>query len=276
MTRAVRDDAKAIEAIERRGILLVYPIANQDEPRSLWSELHPRTRMTWAWDASADARVARMWHLRERLATSLSVAYTKWFRGRATFIALEVFRAMLSRLASEGELTAGLSRDATTLLELLEDDSPQSTKVLRANAQLQGRRNETIYARALKELWSRLLIVGVGEVADGAFPSLQMSATRLRFEPLWFSPTRRSSRASSTRHAGSFVVSSQACPLQTATVVAWLQAPREFGDSKSAARPQPKKHEEDENDLHSNRRPCRHAHGPGNGRSRSVGLRSSG
>jgi hypothetical protein len=185
MTSAVRDDAKAIEAIERRGILLVYPIANQDEPRSLWSELHPRTRMTWAWDASADARVARMWHLRERLATSLSVAYTKWFRGRATFIALEVFRAMLSRLASEGELTAGLSRDATTLLELLEDDSPQSTKVLRANAQLQGRRNETIYARALKELWSRLLIVGVGEVADGAFPSLQMSATRLRFEPLW-------------------------------------------------------------------------------------------
>ncbi len=37
----------------------------------------------------------------------------------------------------------------------------------------------------MKELWSRLLIMGVGEVDDGAFPSLNMSATRLRFEDLW-------------------------------------------------------------------------------------------
>jgi hypothetical protein len=176
---------RAVAAVERRGILLVYPLANRPEPRSLWSELHPRTPMRWAWDADADGRVARLWRLREELARSDEVVYAKWFRGRATFFAPAVFRGILASLAREGELAAGLSRNARFLLDLLEDNSPQSTKELRANADLQGRANEPAYARALKELWSRLLVVGVGEVDDGAFPSLNMSATRLRFEPLW-------------------------------------------------------------------------------------------
>ena len=34
-------------------------------------------------------------------------------------------------------------------------------------------------------LWERLLVVGVGEVEDGAFPSLSVGATSLVFEPLW-------------------------------------------------------------------------------------------
>jgi hypothetical protein len=177
---------RAIAAIERRGILLVYPIANRPEPRSLWSELHPRSPMRWAWDAHADGRVARLWRLREELARSDDVVYAKWFRGRATFFARPVFRGILASLAREtADARRGLSRQARELLELLEDNSPQSTKELRANAGLQGRVNEGVYTRALKELWSRLLVVGVGEVDDGAFPSLAMSATRLHLEDLW-------------------------------------------------------------------------------------------
>jgi hypothetical protein len=178
----------ALAAIERRGILLVYPLANRPEPRSLWGELYPRTPMRWSWDAGADARVARLWRLREELARSEEVVYGKWFRGRATFFARSVFRAMLAALAREtggAGLGAGLSRRAAMLLDLLEDNSPQSTKELRANADLQGRANEAAYTGALKELWSRLLVVGVGEVQDGAFPSLNISATKLRFEDLW-------------------------------------------------------------------------------------------
>lgn len=177
--------ARAVTAIERRGILLVYPVANRPEPRSLWSELHPKSPMRWAWDGDADARVAALWRLREELARSSEVVYAKWFRGRATFFSRTVFRALLASLAEAGNLRAGLSRPSLELLELLEDDSPQSTKQLRAAAGLQGRANEAAYTRALKQLWSRLLVVGVGEVDDGAFPSLAMSATRLRFEELW-------------------------------------------------------------------------------------------
>src|SRR5580704_451872 len=133
--------ARALAAIERRGILLVYPLANRAEPRSLWSELHPRSPMRWSWDAGADERVARLWRLREELARSSDVVYAKWFRGRATFFSRTVFRAMLVTLAAEGSLRARLSRGASGLLDLLEDDSPQSTKELRANAGLQGRAN---------------------------------------------------------------------------------------------------------------------------------------
>ena len=54
-----------------------------------------------------------------------------------------------------------------------------------SSATVRAQTDVALYSRALKELWSRLLIVGVGEVADGAFPSLAMSATRHRFEELW-------------------------------------------------------------------------------------------
>ena len=37
----------------------------------------------------------------------------------------------------------------------------------------------------MRELWERLLIVGVGEVDDGAFPSLAVGATEVLFEELW-------------------------------------------------------------------------------------------
>lgn len=37
----------------------------------------------------------------------------------------------------------------------------------------------------MKDLFSRLLIVGFGEVEDGAFPSLAVGATELLFSDIW-------------------------------------------------------------------------------------------
>lgn len=177
--------ASAITAIEKHGALLVFPITNRAEPKSLWSVLHPRTRMRWAWDDGADERVVALWHQREVLARSGKVVYAKWFQGRATFFSRPLFKAMLATLKATGHLTDGLSLHARDLLDLLEDNSPQSTKELRRSANMQGRLMEAVYTRALKELWSRLLLVGVGEVNDGAFPSLSFGATKLLFEDLW-------------------------------------------------------------------------------------------
>jgi hypothetical protein len=44
---------------------------------------------------------------------------------------------------------------------------------------------EGAYHKALKPLWSRGLIVGYGEVDEGAFPSLAIGATQVLFEELW-------------------------------------------------------------------------------------------
>jgi hypothetical protein len=177
---------KAVAAVERRGILLVFPIANRPEPRSLWSELHPRTVMRWEWDEGGDPRVRALWHLREELARSRRVVYSKWFKNRATLFSRPVFRAILGDLLGRGDLVEDLGRDARMLLDLLEDDSPQSTKALRRASGLPDNR----FQAQLKALWSRLLIVGVGEVDDGSFPSLAVGATHLLFEDEWSAASR--------------------------------------------------------------------------------------
>ena len=179
------DESRAWNAVEKLGIVLVYPIANEREPPSLWYELHPRTKMRWDWDAGADDRVVELWHLRNEMAASGDVAYGKWFRGRATFFSLDVFHAMLGAICDAGDPFAGLPRESREILDLLRERSPMSTKELRAEAGLQGKAFEGIFTHAMKTLWSRLLVVGVGEVEDGAFPSLAVSATEMAFEDIW-------------------------------------------------------------------------------------------
>lgn len=174
----------AVKAIEARGVLLVFPIKNQKEPASLWSEFFPRSQMRWEWDSGADNRVPALWILREELSRSKKVVYAKWFRGRATFFSREIFTAYLACIGSWLP-PSGLNAEARGVLQLLEEDSPLSTKQLKKQAKLEGRFQETAYNRALKELWKRLLVVGFGEVDDGAFPSLAMGATQTMFEELW-------------------------------------------------------------------------------------------
>lgn len=182
--------ARAVSIIERRGILLVYPIDNKAEPPSLWSEIYPRSKMEWSWDEDADPRVAEIWHLRERLAHSSDVAYAKWFRGRATFFSLPVFHALLGALGEAGDLFAGLPHEATEILERLRELSPRSTKEIRAEVDLRGKQFESVFTHAMKALWTRLLIVGTGEIPDGAFPSLAVAATEMMFEDVWNARTR--------------------------------------------------------------------------------------
>jgi hypothetical protein len=79
----------------------------------------------------------------------------------------------------------GLSKGSLSVLETLEEESPLSTKSLKRKVKLQGRAFEGAYLQCLKPLWTRGLIVGYGEVDEGAFPSLAMGATQLIFEELW-------------------------------------------------------------------------------------------
>jgi hypothetical protein len=179
--------ARAVAAIESRGLLLVYPVQNKPDPPSLWSALHPRAEMRWTWDSGADPRVAELWHLRSRVAESRRVVYGKWLGGRAMFASKDVFAAMLGELrrAAGGPLERMLSRDAAFILEVLEGDSPQGTAAVRAAVDLTGRANEPAFVAAMRELWSRLLVVGAGEVSEGGFPSLAFGATSALFEDLW-------------------------------------------------------------------------------------------
>ncbi len=179
---------KAISFIEKRGALLVFPIHNQKEPWSLWSEFYPKSTMRWEWDESGDNRVADLWHLREELSRSRKVVYGKWYKGRATVFSRELFSAMWPVLSVQ----ESLSTHARNLLSILEQESPLSTKELKRQGGLQGKVFEGTFQKALKELWTRLLIVGFGEVDDGAFPSLAIGATSALFEELLHVKPKRS------------------------------------------------------------------------------------
>ncbi|MDG0816102.1 AlkZ-related protein [Bdellovibrio svalbardensis] len=172
---------KALAAIEKHGILLVYPIQNQKDPASLWYNLFPRTPMRWEWDAGGDHKVSDLWLLKEELSRSNLVVYTKWYQNRATFFSKEVFVNMIAYLRSDSPL----SNESTTILEALEMDSPLSTKQIKEAAELQGKFMEAAYNRAMKALWQRLLVVAWGEVEDSSFPSLAVGATKNIYEDLW-------------------------------------------------------------------------------------------
>lgn len=172
----------AITKINKNGILLVFPINNKKEPRSLWQEFFPRKKMLWEWDDESDNRVADLWHLMKKLSDCGKVVYSKWYQGRATFFSRELFTALLC-LSQNTE--TGLSRNAQTLFDELELNSPLSTKELKSLTDLRGKFNEGIYSRGMKELFVKFLVVAYGEVDDGAFPSLAVGATKLLFEDLW-------------------------------------------------------------------------------------------
>lgn len=176
--------SKAISKIQHHGGLLVFPIKNKKKPESLWSVFYPRSTMRWEWDDEGDGRVFKLWHLRAELAESRQVIYTKWFQGRATVFRRNLFPYLyraLNKKDSNGKLCF-LSSGAERMLEALEDNSPLSTKQLKKDLGLVGSGNAAKYAQYTKELFARFLIVGVGEIDDGAFPSLALGASKLYFE----------------------------------------------------------------------------------------------
>ena len=176
---------QAVDRINERGVLLVFPINNRPLPLSLWSEFHPKLRMVWDWNDDAAREVHDMWGLMKRLSDCRHVVYSKWYQGRATFFSRELFTAMLRLRCVRADARRKMSSTARSLFEVLENNSPLSTRKLKELTDLQGRLHEAEYSRAMKELFTRLWIVGFGEVNDGAFPSLAVGATELIFDDLW-------------------------------------------------------------------------------------------
>jgi hypothetical protein len=179
------DYKRAVAAIGAHHILLVYPIKNAAEPKSLWSVLHPRTQMRWDWSEDADPRVVNMWHLKDELCRKKDVVYAKWFQNRATFFSKRIFPALLRALnATEIDDVYSPFR-AQDIYEELLSNSPQTPRQIREAVDLTGAANTAVFEKAVKRLWRQLLIVGTGEVDEGQFPALAMGATKHIFEELW-------------------------------------------------------------------------------------------
>ncbi|MGZ5279726.1 MAG: AlkZ-related protein [Pseudobdellovibrionaceae bacterium] len=173
---------KAVQAINQRGLLLVYPIDNRPLPLSIWSDLYPGTKMRWEWDEDGDSRVADLWHLRAKLSSSSQVVYTKWYQNRATFFSRQAWAA-LYKLSRQWKPQKWI-RESDEILDVLDSDSPLSTRQIKEAVNLQGKLLEGTYERALKPLWQHFDIVGFGEIEDSSFPSLAVGSSRVLFEDL--------------------------------------------------------------------------------------------
>lgn len=179
-----------LRAIEKKNALLVYPLENKKFPPSLWGELHPRTPMRWEWNENGDTKVSDLWRDREELSRSGRVVYSKWYRGRATFFSRECFVDLLIALEAPAAERA-LVGEASALYDVLCESSPLSTKDIKRATELTGKSLESLFQRSMKILFENGLIVGWGEIDDGAFPSLASGATKLMFEDLWTEASER-------------------------------------------------------------------------------------
>lgn len=179
------DMRSSIAKINKNGALLVFPINNRKEPLSLWSEFFPKKKLRWEWNDKGDNHVFDMWALMKRLSDCKKVIYSKWYQNRATFFSRDLFTAMLKIYRETAGFDSHLGRHSHHILDILEQDSPLSTKELKRLSDLQGKFNEAIYNRAMRELFHRFLVVAYGEVEDGAFPSLAVGSTKLLYEDLW-------------------------------------------------------------------------------------------
>lgn len=161
----------------------MYPQANRETPQSLWSSLYPASPMRWEWNETSDDRVMRLWQVREELARSREVVYGKFYQNRATFFSKKVFTNLL---AIKGPWDyRPPNPHSREVLDVLEMDSPLSTKQLKEATGLRGKMLESTFHRAIRDLWENFLIVGMGEIDDGAFPSLAYAATQTVLEELW-------------------------------------------------------------------------------------------
>lgn len=172
---------KVIDAIDKHGVLLVFPVNNKKEPHSLWSVLHPKSEMRWDWDTTGDDRVVKLWQLKTELSTTKKVVYTKWYKNRATYFSLELFTACL-KIQMEQNLK--LSRDSKNLLDTLISDSPLSTRQLKELTELKGKMFESLFNKSMRPLWDHFQIVAFGEFEDSSFPSLGIGATQTLYEEL--------------------------------------------------------------------------------------------
>lgn len=176
---------KAVSAINKKGVLLVFPIKHRRDVPSLWQEFYPRTPMKWEWNEDSDNRISKLWILMKELSVIRDVVYAKWYQGRATFFSRKLFTALLKVINESEEVFDAPPMAARDLMDTLEENSPLSTKELKVLTELTGKDNAAIYNRALNWLFARLQVVGFGEADDGAFPSLVVGATKLMYEDLW-------------------------------------------------------------------------------------------
>jgi Winged helix DNA-binding domain len=153
----------AVRFINAAGYCLLFPVQNVPLP-SLYYAMARRSPITW------DKHCKKLWNWKDQVGRRRRAFYAKYFKGRGTFISLELLSCFLALEGSavrpddyERQYAAGqISHDARTIWQALEQHGPFATLELRHACQMDTKAGNARFKRAMLELQRRLLVVHSG------------------------------------------------------------------------------------------------------------------
>ncbi len=161
--RRVNSAADAVRFIDSAGFCLLFPVKNVPLP-SLYCAMARGIPVSW------DKYTAKLWEWKDELPLRRRALYTKYFRGRGTFISramLPNFLALRGRPARisdyEAFYAAGrVSHGAYTLWKTLAEHGPLATLELRHACKMDSKAGNTRFKKAILELQGLLVVTHFG------------------------------------------------------------------------------------------------------------------
>jgi hypothetical protein len=165
----VNTAAEAVQFIDAAGFCLLFPVKNVPLP-SLYYAMAHRAPLTW------DKHSVKLWQWKDELPRKRRALYTKYFRGRGTFISCAMLphflamRAAPARIADhEAFYAAGrISHDAHTLWKTIAEHGPLATLELRHACKMDGKAGNTRFKKAILELQCLLVVTHFGAEQETA------------------------------------------------------------------------------------------------------------
>jgi hypothetical protein len=179
----VKTAADAVKFIDAAGYCLLFPVKEAALP-SLYFAMARHAPLEW------DAYAVKLWEWKDNFPRRRRAFYSKYFRGRATFISLKLlphFLAMEGTGAVAGDhgrmYAAGrISADAGAIWETLDAQGPLATLELRHACKMDSKAGNQRYKRAMLELSRALVVVHFGvEQETGAWASSRFELTARAF-----------------------------------------------------------------------------------------------
>jgi hypothetical protein len=225
--RRVKTPAEAVRFIDAAGFCVLFPLRNVPLP-SLYHAVSGRAELQW------DQYAELVWRWKDDLPKKRRALYTKYFKGRGTFLSLELLPHLL---ASHGTAVAPedaasfyaagrISPSACELWQALARHGPLATLELRHACKMDRKSGNLRFKKAMLELQRLLVVTHSGaEQETGSWASSRFELVSRAF-PAQVSQARKiSPQDARARIAASYrSLYPGAPPLRLARLFGWSKA----------------------------------------------------
>jgi hypothetical protein len=184
--RRVLTLAEAVKFIDATGYCMLFPVRGVPLPSLYFAVTRRGLHGKWKWDKYS----SMVWRWKDELPRRRRAFYAKYFRGRGTFISLQLlphFLAMREAAVAPGDSARFYSQgrihdDARVIWEALEEHGPLATLELRNACKMGTKAGNIRFKRAILELQCMLIVVHFGaEQETNAWASGRYELTNRAF-----------------------------------------------------------------------------------------------